>query len=61
MELFATHFPGAAEIFNSTGIPVICSMLKPAPVFITGFGCIFFAGLVKMLDENFKKTASGAK
>ncbi|MFH1958599.1 MAG: hypothetical protein ABIJ15_09025 [bacterium] len=60
-ELAAAHFPEAAEIFNSTGIPVICRMLKPAPVFITGFGCIFLAGLVKMLDENFKKTASGPK
>jgi len=60
MKLFAYHFPKTAEILNSTGIPALCGILKPAPVFITGFGCIFLAGLVKMLDENFKKAASGA-
>jgi len=49
------------EILNATGIPVICSMLKPAPVFIVGFGCIFAAGLVKMMDEKLKKNSLRAE
>ncbi len=53
--------PKIAEILNATGIPAICSMLEPAPVFIVGFGCIFVAGLVKMLDEKLKKKSLRAE
>lgn len=61
MGLLLTHLPKMAEILNATGIPAISSMLEPAPVFIVGFGCIFVAGLVKMLDEKLKKNSFRAE
>ncbi|MBN2407051.1 MAG: hypothetical protein JXJ19_05090 [Elusimicrobia bacterium] len=53
--------PGLADIMEATGLPMICSMLKPQLVYILGFGFIFVSGFTKMLDEKVKKSVMGKK
>ncbi|MFC2061771.1 hypothetical protein ACFLUV_04595 [Elusimicrobiota bacterium] len=50
-----SYSPVVGEIFNATGIPMLCTMISPVLIYFLSIISVIIGGLLKMIDENMRK------